>query len=1154
MSVWHIRGFVAYLMIAFLNASVDLGHKITIQNILLKSYSGETLVILTAIINAMILLPFIFLFSPAGFINDKYPQVKVIRYSSLLAIAITLAIYASYLWGAFEAAFLMTLILAAQSAIYSPAKYSIIKQIVGAENLGKANGVIQALTIVAILSSSFIFSFVFEKFYVGGTTPDAILPHLHWIGLSLVLLSAFEAYCAYRLPNYPHQRDDEMEPFAMGKYLKGYYLRQNMKLVRHNRNIWLSIIGLSIFFAISQVVIAVFPAHYKALFQQDNALVIQGILALSGIGIMVGSTLTGALSKYHIEHGTIPIGALGLFLSIFFMATSESALSISICSFLFGFFGGLLVVPLNATIQFFAQDKESGKIMAGNNFIQNVAMVGFLLLSMFLVSKDYSTDTLLMLSALVFLVSSFYAIAQLPHLFARLLLLPVLKARYRFNVMGLNDLPQTGGVLLIGNHISWIDWLVLQVASPRAIKFVMYRGIYNKWYLNWLFKIFKVIPIGAGFSKESLKEIRESLHNGEVVAIFPEGMISYNGQIGEFHRGYEVALQDLDKVCIVPFYLRGLWGSSFSRADDFYKTLTRTRGKRDILVAFGKPIHQILPPTIMREKVVELSYSAWSDYIERQPILTHHWLSMAKNGVFKPCVADSLGTQLNQLEFMTAVFLLAKQLKQSALGQKHIGVLLPNSVGASVVNMALLANGQIPVHLNYTLNLETLKKALSKANIKVLITARPFVEKLTARGLNVSEILEDKALSVLFAEDLKAKIKPVRKICTVLEALLMPTAWLKWHYLAKGNLHDTATVLFSSGTEGEPKGIELSHANFLTNILQISELLNFKKDDVILNSLPIFHSFGLTVTTLLPLCVGVQMVSVPDPTDAATIGKMVARHRVSLLFGTSTFYRLYTKSPKILPLMFQSVRIAIAGAEKLNPDVKESFKMKFGLEICEGYGTTETTPVASVNMPNMLERETLKELQFNQYGSVGLPLPATLIKIVEPETLKALPQGEAGLILIGGGQVMKGYLNDPERTAKVISEIDGKRFYHTGDKGYLDKNGFLVIVDRYSRFAKIGGEMISLGAVESAIAKLLPPELMIVAVNLPDDKKGEKVVLLVQTDDEALYSQIQTLIKQSGLNPLMMPSQIHRVDAIPVLGSGKIDFGGAKKLAQSALG
>ncbi|MDO4436123.1 MAG: acyl-[ACP]--phospholipid O-acyltransferase [Cardiobacteriaceae bacterium] len=1143
MNIWQKRGFLSYLMIAFLNASVDLGHKITIQNILLKSYSGDSLVILTALINAMILLPFIFLFSPSGWINDRYAQTKVVRYSALLAIGITFAIYLCYLLGAFQSAFLLTLILAAQSAIYSPAKYSMIKLLVGVEQLGKANGIIQALTIVAILLSSFAYSFVFEQSYSGATDPKALLQSVHYIGLSLVILSALEAFFAYQLPEVGRENQD-IEHFSLQKYASLRYLRENLRVVHENRNIWLSIIGLSVFWGISQIVVAVFPAHYKALLGNSNALMIQAILALSAIGIMFGSTLSGALSKYHIEHGTVPVGAVGLFVSLLGMASSQSALGMGISSFAFGFSGGLLVVPLNATIQFFAQDHESGKIMAGNNFIQNIAMVGFLVLSIVLTIKSFSTTAILILSALVCLIASFYAIGQLPHLFARILLLPILKAQYRFNVMGLNQLPQTGGVLLLGNHISWIDWLVLQVASPRAIKFVMYRGIYQKWYLRWFLKIFKVIPIGMGNSQEALAEIRETLKRGEVVALFPEGMISYNGQINVFQRGYESALADLDEVCIVPFYLRGLWGSSFSRADGFYKNLTRSRGKRDILVAFGEPIHEVLPPAEMRQKVVELSQSAWEDYIQRQKPITHHYLDTAKRNLFQSALSDAQGTDLNQISLLTAVLLFAKKIRHLGGKGTKIGVMLPNSAGASIVNWALMFNGQIPIHLNYTLNQATLEKALLKANIQTVITSELFLEKLQQKGIILNDLIAPKAL---FAEELKTSIKSHQKILTFLEALLMPRFWLKWRYLAKSALNDTAVILFSSGSEGEPKGVELSHANLLTNIRQMSDLLNFKKDDVILNSLPIFHSFGLTVTTLLPLCEGIKMVCLPDPTDALTVGKMVARHRVSILFGTSTFFRLYSKNPKLLPLMFQSVRMAIAGAEKLNPEVREAFRLKFGLEIYEGYGTTETTPVACVNMPNMLEREHFKELQFNQTGSVGLPLPATVIRIVEPETYKALPQGEAGLILIGGGQVMKGYLNDPERTAQVIVELDGKRFYQTGDKGYLDKNGFLVIVDRYSRFAKIGGEMISLGAVEEAIRPLLAVDTPVVAVNLPDEKKGEKVVLLVQSLESP--ESFKALLQNSGLNPLMMPSQIFTVENIPVLGSGKTDYAGAKQLA-----
>lgn len=1148
MKLLRTAGFLPYLAIAFLNAAVDLAHKITIQNVLLKSFDGDTLVILTALINAMILLPFIFLFSPAAFINDKFSRTKVIRLSALAAVGISALICLCYAIGEFYMAFALTLLLAAQSAVYSPAKYSIIKSIVGTEQLGMANGIIQALTIIAILFSSFAFSFFFESHYIASNDPNVVLQSVWGIGIALIVFSALEAYFAFKIPFFPQTAELSEEKFSAKQYASLHYLKENIRTLRQNKNIWLSVIGLSLFWGVSQVIVAAFPAHYKAIFHADNAIVIQAILAVSGLGLILGSYVAGKMSHLHIELGIVPVGAVGIFISLFCLTLTDSNLFLTICSFAFGFFGGLFIVPLNATIQYFAPEAISGKIMAGNNFMQNVLMVAFLLLSILFVKLSLSTTNLLIFASLVCLVGSFYAMLQLPHLFTRLLLLPILKTGYRFHVNGLKNLPQSGGVLLLGNHISWIDWLVLQAASPRAIKFVMYRPIYNKWYLTWFLRIFKVIPIGGGASKESIQTIRNYLENGEVVALFPEGHISYNGQINEFQKGFEHVLEGLENITTVPFYLRGLWGSSFSRANSHYKILSKKRGKREVLVAFGKPINGFIDAVAMKQKVVELSFSAWEHFINEQAPLTHHWLESAKSDLFKECVADAQGTELNNVKFIAAVLSFAKVLKTKLRGQRHVGVLLPSSAAGAIVNMALFVLGKVPVNLNYTLSAESMQKALAKAQIDTVLSSAKFLDKLTAKGFDFNAILADK---LLFAEDIAKGLNKTAKTHAFLTALFAPQWWIKLRHFADVKLDDTATILFSSGSEGDPKGIELSHKNLLTNIKQVSELLNFRRDDVILNSLPIFHSFGLTVTTLLPLCEGVKMVSVADPTDGATIGKMSAKHGVSILFGTSTFFRLYTRNKKLHPLMFQNVRIVIAGAEKLKTDVKDAFRLKFGLEIYEGYGTTETAPVAAVNVPNILEKDSLKELTFTKEGTVGLPLPGTIIKIVDPDTLNELKTGEDGLILIGGGQVMKGYLDDPEKTAEVIAELDGVRYYKTGDKGHIDEHGFVTIVDRYSRFAKIGGEMISLGAVEANLSQAIGEDAVFVATAVNDDKKGESVVLLVKS--ELTLSEIQQRIKTLNIPPIMLPSEIFLVDEIPLLGSGKIDFKRAKLLATELI-
>ena len=359
---------------------------------------------------------------------------------------------------------------------------------------------------------------------------------------------------------------------------------------------------------------------------------------------------------------------------------------------------------------------------------------------------------------------------------------------------------------------------------------------------------------------------------------------------------------------------------------------------------------------------------------------------------------------------------------------------------------------------------------------------------------------------------------------------------------------EVAAILFSSGSEGEPKGVMLTHKNFMANIKQVSDVLNMQNNDVLLASLPLFHAFGLTATTWLPLVEGIPMVCHPDPTDAVGIGKAVAKYNATVMFGTSTFLRLYAKNKKVHPLMFESIRLIVAGAEKLNPEVREAFKTKFHKDIYEGYGVTESAPVASVNLPDVLETDNFSVQVGSKNGSIGMPIPGTAFKIVDPNTLQELESGEDGLILIGGPQVMKGYLKDEAKTQEVMAEIDGVRWYKTGDKGHIDSSGYLYIVDRYSRFAKLGGEMVSLGSIESHIQEFISnSDVELLAVNLPDAKKGEKVVLLINGYEE--FTRLKKELVDAGMNPLTIPSEIFEVENIPKLGTGKSDFAGAKKLA-----
>ena len=375
---------------------------------------------------------------------------------------------------------------------------------------------------------------------------------------------------------------------------------------------------------------------------------------------------------------------------------------------------------------------------------------------------------------------------------------------------------------------------------------------------------------------------------------------------------------------------------------------------------------------------------------------------------------------------------------------------------------------------------------------------------------------------------------------------------LKVLYSRRHDLQQTAVILFSSGSEGLPKGVMLTHRNLLTNVKQIAELLNMDDDDVMLANLPPFHAFGLTVTHFMPMLEQVPLVCHADPTDAMGAAEAIAEHRITTMFGTCSFYRLYTRNARIHPLMLASLRLVIAGAEKLQEEVRREFKAKFDKDILEGYGATETAPVASVNMPDQLSPEDWKVQVASKVGSVGMPLPGTSFLIVDPETFEVLPTGEAGMILISGAQVMPGYLKNERKSSEALRVMEGRRWYVTGDKGRLDADGFLFIIDRYSRFAKVGGEMVGLGTVETAIkAALAVPDLEVVVVALPDERKGEKLVALATLPLEA--ANMRERLASQGLNALAFPSQYLQVDVIPKLGSGKTDFATARQLALTRL-
>ena len=535
------------------------------------------------------------------------------------------------------------------------------------------------------------------------------------------------------------------------------------------------------------------------------------------------------------------------------------------------------------------------------------------------------------------------------------------------------------------------------------------------------------------------------------------------------------------------------------------------------------------------------SFDEWQKYPSKLDPIHVSWLKNAKKSKTAFAVADIEGVEIPHKRFITGVLLFSKKIATYS-PEQNVGLLLPSSGGGAIASIAILSLGKTIVNLNFTAGKKALQSAAVQAEVKHIYTSRKFLDKMLERGIDLVSFFPNSKLLML--EDIREEISTISRISTLLMAILLPANLIQKIYFKEVSMNDTAAILFSSGSEGSPKGVELSHSNIAANAKQAAIELDAVNSDVIMSTLPTFHAFGFAITTLMPLSEGIPIVCHADPKDVTTIASGIEKYSGTILVGTPTFLRMYTISKKVSAESMQSLRLVVAGAEKLRAEVRDGFESKFNMPVYEGYGTTETSPGASVNLPDIKSPPKSR----NRPGTVGKAFSGTEFRIVDPDSLEPIPIGKDGLILIGGPQIMKGYLKMPEKTAEVIEIIDGYRWYRTGDKGHLDEDGFLTIVDRYSRFAKIGGEMISLTTVEEEILDACNiDDLEIAATCLPDQRKGEKIVLL--STNKLEKSELKKILSDAKINPLYHPASILVVDEIPKLGSGKTDFGATKKIA-----
>jgi acyl-[acyl-carrier-protein]-phospholipid O-acyltransferase/long-chain-fatty-acid--[acyl-carrier-protein] ligase len=706
---------------------------------------------------------------------------------------------------------------------------------------------------------------------------------------------------------------------------------------------------------------------------------------------------------------------------------------------------------------------------------------------------------------------------------------------YRVSAHGQHWLP-AGGFLLLPNHLTWVDAVVLQLACPRPIRFVVDAAIYRIAWLNPIFRAVGALPISPKRARDAVRDAADAIRAGEIVCIFPEGELSRTGMLLKLKRGYELIARAAE-CPVVPVWLDRLWGSIFSFTGGKYFFKWPRRFPYPVTVAFGEPIAaEKADIATVRERFLELGEFCYQQRPDLEGHLARACLRGLKRNQWHTAIIDGMDhSKLSCGTLLAVAIALSRHVREKCDAQR-IGIVLPPGKAAVIANLAVTLAGKVPVNLNFTAGRSAVEAALRIGKVHDCITAQPVVKRLADFPWPMHRIHLEAVLPAL---------KPQIMLWRCAVAVLPAWALADVLGLPRIGDRDEAMVLFTSGSSGEPKGVVLSHRNILSNVSQFSMMLDLGKRDTVLACLPFFHSFGCTVTLWYPLIEGVRSVTYPNPLEITKNAELIERYKVTLFCTTPTFLRGYLR--KVEPEKMQSLTFIVTGAEKLPTELAQAFSERFGKDVLQGYGLTETAPVAAVNLPEPKPNRPSDSVQpSSRLGTVGKLAPGMAAQIRHPDTGEKLTLHETGMLWLRGPNIFEGYLDDPARTADVLVD----RWFKTGDLARFDDDGFCIIEGRLSRFSKIGGEMVPHESIEQKVeeALALPTDERTIAImGIPDEAKGEALVLL--TTREIDSTELREKLAASGLPNLWIPKKIKRVEQIPVLGSGKLDLGKCKELA-----
>ncbi|MDB5554967.1 MAG: AMP-dependent synthetase and ligase [Rhizobium sp.] len=1113
------RQFAPLFWTQFLSAFNDNFLKNTLVFLIMFQMAAEGASLVT-VAGGIFILPFLALSAIGGELADKCDKARMAELLKRAEIGVAavsvLGIALSSIWVLMFALFGFGVI----SALFGPIKYGILPDHLDRRDLPKANAWIEGGTFIAILTGTIVAAVAFS----GG---DNVLV----FGPMMMGLSVLCWFSARMIPPTGSKAPDLVIDWNI--------FRSSVTLVneiRADSRIWRSALMNCWFWFVGAFVMTMLPVMVKDILG-GSEIVVPAYLAIFAISIAIGSAIAGWMSAGRVVLLPAPIGTaiIALFgldlawnlwgltsvthattISGFFAGQGTIRVAVDLAGMAIG--GAFLAVPTFAAMQTWAHEDRRARVIGAANVLSALFITSGLALVAILQALGVSVPMIILGLSVINLGIAWLMLKTLPTNPFRDLISIIFRAFMRLEVEGLENIKKAGVAPIIAlNHVSLLDGALALAITEEEPTFAVDYKIAQAWWVKPFLKFAKFLPLDPT-KPMATRTLIKIVQDGNPIGIFPEGRLTVTGTLMKVYDGAAM-VADKTGSMVVPVRIDGLEKSYFTYLND---DKVRRRWFPKVKVTILEP-QKLEVPAELKGRARRIAagaalYQIMSDLMFKttntnSTVIERVIESAKERGLSKLAVEDPVTGKLTYGKLLTGAAVLAAQFKTRFPDDETLGVMLPNANGAAATLFGVMSAGKVPAMLNFTAGATNILSACTAAKVSHVLTSRAFVTQAKL-GAVIEEM--EKQVKIVWLDDIRGEIGFKDKLTGYLR---------KARPLVRRKPDDPAVILFTSGSEGTPKGVVLTHRNILSNAAQAAARIDFHSGDKVFNILPVFHSFGLTAGTILPLISGVPVYFYPSPLHYRIVPELIYSSNATIIFGTDTFLSGYARTAH--PYDFRSIRYIFSGAEPVKASTRETYMEKFGLRILEGYGVTETAPVVSINTP-----------MYNKSGTVGKIMPGMEWKL---EPVPGIDEG--GRLYLKGPNVMAGYLR-AENPGVLETLPDG--WHDTGDIVTIDADGFVKIRGRAKRFAKIGGEMVSLAAVEALAGSLWPGALSAVLA-VPDAKKGERLILLTDAPN-ATRAEFLAYAKSKNAMDMMVPAEV-RVGRVPVLGTGKVDFVEARKLA-----